>query len=43
LHGRPLAEAEDYGVGRWLKTRAILSPSGEVVKVIPGKFTLNFA
>jgi hypothetical protein len=38
----PLAEAEDYGVGRSLK-RGGFSPSGKVVKTILEKFTLNFA
>jgi hypothetical protein len=36
-------EAEDYGVGRSRKTRAILSPPGGLVKIDPRKFTSNLS
>jgi hypothetical protein len=37
----PLAETPDYGVGHLLKTQAILSLPGGVVKIVPEKFTLK--
>jgi hypothetical protein len=39
LHGRPPPEAEDYSVGRLLKSRRILSPPRGLVKINPEKFT----